>query len=260
VTLEDVLQELIQVLSSKGDGTISWEQVRQWPESTIEIFQDAGWIKPKSPAKRVVCSGCEENCTMPVHVYPPVQNRPAKAFVACDKFDYIGRIPISLDCLQLWQITEKQVAGWIARTLGLRGEPKRNKGTKNFLIGNVQGKKKTVSLELVCTELASLKTSGHSLPLIEAIYFTDGQLQIDQEAIINLIDRPPPSDRYNPSIAKREARKLDTQARHKGLQRAYRELKRKHPEQSDNWCALQISRKPIGQGFSSETIRKNMKK
>ena len=50
MTLEDVLQELIQVLSSKGDGTISWEQVRQWPESAIEIFQDAGWIKPKEPA------------------------------------------------------------------------------------------------------------------------------------------------------------------------------------------------------------------
>jgi len=106
MTLEDVLQELIQVLSSKGDGTISWEQVREWPESTIEIFQDAGWIKPKTPAKSVECPGCEENCFMPVHVYPAVQDRPAKAFIACDKLDYMGRISISLDCLQQWQITE----------------------------------------------------------------------------------------------------------------------------------------------------------
>jgi integrase len=30
MTLEDVLQDLIQFLGSKGDGTISWEQVREW--------------------------------------------------------------------------------------------------------------------------------------------------------------------------------------------------------------------------------------
>jgi len=260
VTLEDVLQELIQVLCSKGGGTISWEQVRQWPESTIEIFHDAGWIKPKSPAKRVVCSGCEENCYMPIHVYPPVQDRPAKAFVTCDKFEYMGRITISPELCQQWQITENQVAQWIASELGLRGKPKRDKETKNFLIGDVQGKKKTGPLELVCMEPASLIASGHSLSLIEVIYLKANQLQIDQATIINLIDRPPPANRYTPSIIRREARKLDTQARHKDLQRAYRELKRKHPEQSDNWCALQIARKPIGQGFSSETIRKNMKK
>jgi hypothetical protein len=260
MTFEDVVQELIENLSSKGDGTISWEQVRIWPQSAIEIFLNAGWIKPKPPANSVVCPGCEENCFMPVHIYPAVQDRPAKSFVACDKFDYMGRISISLDCLQQWQISENQVAQWISRQLELRGKPKRDEKTKNILIGEVQGKKKTGLLELCCTEPASLKAPGHSMPLIEFIFLKANQLQIDQAAIINLIDKPPPSDRYNPSIAKREARKLDTQARHKGWQRAYRELNRKHPEQSDNWCAHQIARMDVGQGCSSETIRKNMKK
>ncbi len=259
MTLEDVLQELIQVVSSKGDGTISWEQVRQWPESTIEIFQDAGWIKPKSPAKRVVCSGCDENCFMPVHVYPPVQDRSAKAFVACEKFDYMGRISISLDCLQQWQITENQVAGWIASELGLRGKPKRDNEGSNILIGDVQGKKKTGPLELSCTEPASLKASGHSLSLIEVIYLKDNKLQIDQAAIINLIDRPPPAHRYTPSTARREANKLDKQDMYKSWQKAYREKQRERPNMSDVWYSQQIAKMDIAQGRGAETIRKNMK-
>lgn len=259
MTLNDVLQELIQILSSKDDDTISWELVREWPKNAIEIFQSAGWIKPKESAKYVTCPGCEENCYMPVHVSPVVQGNSIRTFVFCQQRDDMGRIPISLELCQQWQITGNQVAQWIARELSIRGKPKRDKKTNNILIGDVQGKKKTGSLELVCTEPTSLKASGHSLPLIEIIYFKDNQLQIDQVAIINLLDRPPPSDRYNSSIAKREARKLDTQARYKGWQKVYRELKRKHTGRSDNWCAHQIARKPIGKGFSSETIRKNMK-
>ena len=197
---------------------------------------------------------------MPVHVYPPVQDRPAKAFVACDKLDYMGRISIPLDYLQQWQITEKQVAGWIGRELSIRGKPKRDKETKNFLIENVQGSKKAGPLELDCTEPGSLKTSGHSLSLVEVIYLKSNQLQIDQPAIINLIDRPPLTNRYIPSRARREARKLDTKEMYESWRKAYGVLKRKNPEQSDNWCALQIARLPIGKGFSSETIRKNMKK
>ena len=48
MTLEDALQELIQILGSKNDNTISWELVREWPEEAIELFQNAGWIKPKA--------------------------------------------------------------------------------------------------------------------------------------------------------------------------------------------------------------------
>lgn len=259
MTFEDVLQELIQVLGSKHDNTIPWDQVREWPKGALDLFQDAGLIKPKEAAKSVTCPGCEENCFMPLHVSPAIQGNPIQAFVVCQQRDDMGRILISLELCQQWQITENQLAQWIARELGIRGKTKRDKESNNILIGDVQGKKKTGSLELSCTDPASLKASGHSLLMIEAIYFTDGQLQIDREAIINLIDRPPSKNRYKPSIARREARKLDTQEKHGRWRKAYRELKRKHPEQSDNWCALNISRMDIGQGHDSKTIRKNMK-
>lgn len=141
MTLDDVLGDLIPRISPKDNGIISWEQVREWPEEAVEIFQNAGWIKPKEPAQTVVCPGCEENCFMPAHVRKRKDGF-VKSFVTCDKLDYMGPVLIPLDYLKQWEITEKQVAEWIGRELGIRSKPKKDKGTKNFLIGNVQGKKK----------------------------------------------------------------------------------------------------------------------
>jgi hypothetical protein len=259
MTLDDVLGDLILRIPPKDNGIISWEQVREWPEEAVEIFQNAGWIKPKEPAQTVVCPGCEENCFMPVHVRKSPKGL-VKAFVTCDKLDYMGPILIPLNDLKQWQITEKQVAEWIGCELGIRSKPKKDKDTGNFLIGNMQGKKRTGPLELVCTEPVSLKASGYFLPLNEVVFFDEDQLTIDWKATFSMVDRPSPSNRYKPSIARREVNKLDTQTRHKGWQKAYRELKRKNSDRSDNWCALQIAKMPIGKNYSSETIRKNMKK
>jgi hypothetical protein len=76
-----------------------------------------------------------------------------------------------------------------------------------------------------------------------------------------LVDSATTADnRYTPSNAKREARRLDTQAMHKRWQKTYRALKRKNREKSDVWCSLQIAKTDNPQGRSAETIRKHMKK
>jgi hypothetical protein len=260
MTSEDALQELIQVLGSKRDETILWEQVCKWPKGTLEIFQDAGWIIPKAPAKSVVCPGCEENCFMPVHVFPTVQGKPMRAFVACDKRDDMGNIPIPLDTLQQWQVTEGQVAQWIANELGLKGKPKKNKTTRTMQVGEIQGKNQSGRLELVSMEPVSLKASGHFLALNEIVYFENKGIKIDQGAILNIVDRSPPSERYQPSNARRETRKLDTQEMYKSWQKAYRKIKRERRNMSDVWYSQQIAKMDIAQKRNAETIRKEMKK
>jgi hypothetical protein len=260
MTLDDVLQDLMQRLGSQGDSIIAWEQVREWPKEAVEIFQKAGWIKLTVPARSVVCPGCEENCFMPVHVPPAMQGKPLQAFVACEQRDDMGRVPIPSATLQQWQVTENQLTKWLAQEISMRGKPKRDRETKNILIGDVQGKKRTGSLELVFKESVTLKISEHILSLNEIVFLDGHQLRIDRAAILDLVDRHPAKDRYTPSIARNEARKLDTQAIYKGWQRAYRALKRKNPDKSDNWCALQITKTDVAQGRDSETIRKNMKK
>lgn len=54
------------------------------------------------------------------------------------------------------------------------------------------------------------------------------------------------------------ARKLETQKLHKTWQIAYRKSKKKFSDKSDVWHAIQISKLPIAEGRSADTIRKLM--
>lgn len=63
-------------------------------------------------------------------------------------------------------------------------------------------------------------------------------------------------NQFGSKNVKREARKLDTQARHDALRKEYRKLKRSSPNNSDVWYSRQIAKMKIGKGISAETIRK----
>jgi hypothetical protein len=189
--LEDVLRELIQRLGSADDGTISWEQVRAWPEGALEAFLAAGWLKPTAPAASVECPGCEENCFMPARVLPASNERPARAYVVCDRRDDMGRVKIPLVRLQQWQLTHGQVARWVSRELGLKAKPQKDGSTGLYKLGIMPGKDRLGLLELSVTHPASLSTSGHSLPLQDVLFIDSGRLVIERSTVIAMIDMPP---------------------------------------------------------------------
>ncbi|HUX90822.1 MAG TPA: hypothetical protein VMV48_09055 [Gallionellaceae bacterium] len=263
MTLQDVLQELIQRLGSGGDSTLAWEQVREWPKGAIEAFQKAGWIEPTAAASSVECPGCEENCFMPVHVLPARNEQPARAYVACDRPADMGRVKIPMSRLQQWQVTESQVACWVSGALDLKGKPERDKSSRAFKLGNLQGKKQVSSLEFNTVEMVSLKVSGHSIPLSDVVIFEGDQPGIDRAAILDLVDMLQvleSSDRYKPSTARREARKLDTQAMYASWQKAYRDLHKinKIKNKTETWYSQQIEKMDIAQGRDASTIKKHM--
>lgn len=213
MTLEDVLQELIEQLGSGGNTTVAWEQVRYWPGGAIGVFQKAGWIKPTVAASRVECPACEESCFMPVHVLPARKGRASRAYVACDRHDHVGRVEVAMSRLRQWQITEAQIARWLSGALGLKGKPQQDKAAGVYTLGALQGKKQIAPLEFHAADSACLKASGHSLPLRQVVFFSGDLPSIDRGAIVDLVDLPPASeskDRDEASPPRREARKRGT--------------------------------------------------
>lgn len=262
MTLAKVLQELIQRLGPEGDTLLTWEQVRQWPKGAITTFQKAGWIEPTGAATTVECSGCAENCFKPVHVLPPRNGQPARAYVACDEPPAMGRVKIHMSRLKQWQVTDAQVALWLASALGLKGKPERDQKNAVFALGNLQGKKRLGSLEFDTGAPVSLKVSGHSRPLSEVVDFEQNRPSIDRAAILDMVDLPPLPEsvgRYQSSTARRDARKLDTQAMYESWGKAYRDQKKKHPNMSEVWYSRQIAKMDIAKGRHAGTIKKNMK-
>ena len=79
--------------------------------------------------------------------------------------------------------------------------------------------------------------------------------------IRQLVDSATTADpRYTPSNARREARKLDTQAMYEAWRKAYRYLKKKRHNMTDVWYSQQIAKQGVAANRNAETIRRHMKK
>ena len=98
------------------------------------------------------------------------------------------------------------------------------------------------------------------MPLADVIGFENGGFTLDRAVIRQLVDAATTADpRHTPSTAKREAGKLDTQARYASWQKAYKALRKKRPNESDVWYSQQIAKADKVHVRDPSTIKKHMK-
>jgi len=123
------------------------------------------------------------------------------------------------------------------------------------------------------------ETSSKWLDAFAADYVLHLEVKVEKAAGIAAVElakqpRPPASPEVpassepslvaeiKPSRPKRtrlETQKIATQAKYKSWRQEYKALKSAHPDKSDMWHSLRISRMAIGKSSSPETIRKHMK-
>jgi len=262
MTPQAVLIELLERVGASSAKVvfINEEELTVWPDAAVVALKTQKLLVKARPATSAICPGCERECVMPVHIVPAKENLPSRAFISCDKRSDISRVTVSLAKLNQWQCTIDSVCQFIAACLGLRRSNQLTDNSNLSNIGIAKGIKREQMLDLEADGVLSLIAGNSRLPLIESIEYHDGAYSIDAVMIHQLVDAATTADnRYTPSNAKREARKLDTQALHESWQKEYRALKKKRRGMPDVWYSRQIAKMEIANGRDAETIRKNMK-
>ncbi len=260
MTPEAALIELLGRVGARlGESvTVSTEELSQWPSEAVAALKAQGLLLKARPAKSVVCPGCEQECSMPVHTLTRA-NAPAASFVVCETRSDISRVPIPLARLALWRCDAQAVCGFITASLGLVQTTVQPYEDGLLPIGMARGNKRTQMLCLRVQGHLALVVGADAIPLTDAIGFEDGGFTVDQTVIGQMVDAATTADpRHTPSTAKREARKIDTQAMYASWQKAYRTLLKKSPGKSDVWYSQQIAKTAIAQGRDASTIKKNM--
>ncbi len=261
MTPQAALSELLGRVGARyGESvTVSTEELSQWPAAAASALKSQGLLLKARPAHSVVCPGCEQECSMPVHTVQRI-NAPVASFVVCDKRSDINRVAISPTRLALWRCDAQAVCGFVAASLGLQQTSMQPAEDGLLPIGMARGDKRTQMLCLrVVQGQVTLVAGANGLPLANVIVFENGSFTLDQVAIRKIVDAATTADpRHTPSTAKREARKIDTQAMYATWQKAYRALRKKSPDKSDVWYSQQIAKTAIAQGRDSNTIKKNM--
>ena len=101
------------------------------------------------------------------------------------------------------------------------------------------------------------------IPALSKVGLEGNRTSIDHDAPTGLVDHPASnaSDKpYEPSTVRREARKLETQARHDAWRKEARTLRAQHPGQSERWIAQRIAKLDRVHHAEWETIRKQIRK
>ncbi len=190
MTESGLLEAVLDRLGSAeaAEAFFGADEAADWPPSGLETFIRHGLLRRAQPAQVIECRGCEENCFMPVHVFPAEGGRPARAFVACDKRDDVGRVAVDFRRLEQWQATGGMIAAVLARLLGF-GEPAPADG-RQWHIGVLKGKAHNSPVALLAGDDLTLSLAGHAVPLVDVLTIEENVLALDKAALIRLVDNP----------------------------------------------------------------------
>jgi hypothetical protein len=97
-SLEALLELVARWGATNGAGVAVNElELSLWPITAVRELKAKRLLVKTSPATSAVCPGCEQECTMPIHIIPGA--RPAVSFVVCDKRDDINRVNVPAERL-----------------------------------------------------------------------------------------------------------------------------------------------------------------
>ena len=175
---------------AKG-ALFSWDEVKDWPSEALDGLVASGLLQPAQPTTSIMCDGCEQNCIMPVNIYPAQDEKQGKAFITCDKRDDIGRVQVDFRRMAQWLATNGQIATAISGFLKIDQRGPTAIDSKQWRIGMFKGRKHISQLTLEADgKSLFLSLAGHNIPLVDVLAFEDCSLALDKVALIRLVDEP----------------------------------------------------------------------
>ena len=137
----DDLLESLKTRFAKGKAgyiTISADEIAEWPDGLFNELHKANLLTQAAPTNVLECRGCEQLCFMPVNIVAAENGRKARAFIACDKRDDVGRVPVAFARLEQWAMThtafDKILNGFILSASTTEQSLKRSKAPLAFRI------------------------------------------------------------------------------------------------------------------------------
>ncbi len=187
--LHVVLERLGCTDPAKG-AFFFWDEVKEWPSGALDMLVISGLLQPAQPMTTIECDGCEQNCMMPVTVYPAQEGKLGLAFITCDKRDDMGRVRVDFRRMEQWQTTGGLIAAVLAKSLGLSQPSAHAVDGRQWRIGTLNGNKHKSSVTLLAGDSLTLSLAGYTVQLVEVFTIEENAIALDKAALIRLVDNP----------------------------------------------------------------------
>jgi hypothetical protein len=170
-----------------GDAYFTHDEITGWPPEAVKALEAVGLLAQASHANTTECDGCEEACTMPVHIILERLPMPGRAFIVCDRRDDMGRVAVDIERLARRKSSGLLLAQALGKALFPESSPV-DLGGNRWKLGNFQGIKHKSPLELSLAFPPMLTIGGHTVELCEVISVKKDVVVVDQPALRKLVD------------------------------------------------------------------------
>lgn len=187
----NAILELLARVGASNDAAVlvSEEELGLWPAAAVNAMKSQKLLVKGSPAASVVCPGCEQECTMPVHTLTHKTRGPA-SFIVCDKRDDINRVAVPSEWLRQWCASAASIADLITGLLGLRRPGSGDTSAGRWEIGMFKGRKRSSHIVLLADGRLTLNLAGHSIALADVLTLESNSFKLDKQTLIHLVDKP----------------------------------------------------------------------
>jgi hypothetical protein len=218
MTESGLLEHIFERLSraDSGQEIFGADEATLWPGGALEVLIKSGLLERAEPAQVIECDGCERNCFMPVHVRAAEGNRPARAFISCDKREDVGRVPVELGRLAQWRVTGGMLASAVARLMGFTNPPNEDSVGKGWTLGRLKGKEYMGEVTLSVEGRVTLTIADQSIPLVHVLTLNRRGLKADKDALLKLVggDARQPTAGVGSVEWRKQTAKVAANARH----------------------------------------------
>jgi hypothetical protein len=230
-----VLRQLAR--ATNHDISIGAAAIQHWSAGILNALVGSKLLAAASPGNALACAGCARGCFM------EVTQLGEESFVVCDKPDDFGLIEVLETDRRQWRCTRSQIVTFLSSALDQK--PKEADSALNrvrFGISSKLGK----PLVLEFSDTAVLVVGNQKYGLSDLLLQAVGRICLDWELLQSLAKSPnvvgSENVRYQPSTAKRDRRKQQTQARDLLLQGAMDQTKSAQPKWNKERCARQVEK------------------
>lgn len=188
---EALVELLARLAAAQGAGVpLSGDELARWPAGAARALREARVLVPASPAASVVCPGCERACGMPVEVLGG-PGAAVRAFIACDKREDIGRVPVTPAMLERWRCGADTVAEALAHALGGGGVMRLTGEPAAWRLGVVVGQQgRAVAMMRAGSDGVTVELAGHRLDLAALWSVQGAVLALDRGHLARCVDNP----------------------------------------------------------------------
>ena len=135
--LNTLLFSLLKRLDQAQDGMAYLMPVHDplWNDAAIHGLHEAGILKKGQPFSTILCDGCDQLCPMPVQHYLDDAGKIESSFIACDKREDIGLVPVEACAMHPYTLTLESLATMLAQQFGSDRSPEELEAGRLWFLG-----------------------------------------------------------------------------------------------------------------------------